>query len=393
LSPAALAFATAVVVVPVGVSAQVAQPAAPPGFTYGAGWSSQYDSNVQRLTADAAVGSWINEFSVLLGFDKTYSRQHVYASAELGRVLYGQLPIYDYTHENLLAGWHMDLPDSADAAVDVTRRVDLAHFADLNSVLRDVISRDEVHATVDVPVATYWRPVVEVDASQLRNSNGAETAADLNIVEVDAGIRYQTGSDNQVDLVARGVRGTYPHAPAVPPDQALVSSYRERGGDIRAKWKFSGASTLFGRIGYVSREYDLSPTFPSFGGAAYDLTYVWEATARTSMTLLVLRETGATGDNQYLSSVTHRYRLNPSYAATAKIKVQGQFELSRYDYLALPSVPARTDNVPAAGVNVSWLPQRWLTVKIGETWEHRSSNLAAFAYTDRISSLLLQASF
>ena len=353
---------------------------------------SQYDSNVQRVPVDAGAGSWINQASLLAGFDQTYSRQHVFATAEVARFVYEKFSVYDYTHENLRAGWHMNLPDSANAEVDLTRTVDLARFADLNSTLRDVISTDRVHATVDFPVATYWRPVADVDAARTRNSSGFETEADLNTVQADAGIRYRTGSENQVDLVVRGLRGTYPESQPATPAQALVSSYRERAVDLRVKWKFSGASTLFGHVGYMQRRNDLS-TFPNFGGPAYDMTYLWQPTVRTSVALLVLRQMGATGDNQYLSSVTHTYRLTPAYAVTEKIKIQPQFEYSHYDFLSLPNVPHLNFDVPNAALFVTWSPQRWLQVKLGQTWEHRTANLPIYDYLDRLSSLLLQATF
>ena len=47
----------------------------------------------------------------------------------------------------------------------------------------------------------------------------------------------------------------------------------------------------------------------------------------------------------------------------------------------------------SARVGVSWSPRRWLQVKVGQTWEQRASTLTAADYLDRISSLLLQATF
>jgi hypothetical protein len=188
------------------------------------------------------------------------------------------------------------------------------------------------------------------------------------------------------------VRATYPDAQLATQSTLAVSPYRERGADLRVKWKFSGASTLTGRVGYVQRRNDLA-TFPDFAGAAYDMTYLWQPTARSSLTVLVLRQTGATGDNQYLSSVAHTYRLSPTYAATAKIQVQAQFELSQFDYLPIASAPTRSDSVHSAGLGATWVPRRWITVKIAQTWEQRASSLAVFDYLDRVSSLSLQATF
>lgn len=371
-------------------SAQVAPAAAAaPGFSIGAGLQSQYDSNVVRAPTDAGNGSWINQADAIAGFDRTYGRQHVYATADVGRVLYDQLSVYNYTHEALHGGWHMDLLDSANSEVDLTRTLDLAHFADLNSVRRNVISRDAAHVSVDYPVATVWRPIVGADAARLRNSNGVDSPADVNTSEVDGGIRYQTGKENQVDLVARMVRGSYPNPQPVP---AQVSSYREKGGDLRVKWKFSASSTLFGRVGYVERTNDL-PAFRNFSGAAYDMTYVWQPTGRTTLTALVLRQTGATGDNQYLSSVTHLYSLTPAYAVTAKTRVEAQFGLSQLDFIVVGNAPPRNDSIYSAALRVAWSPLRWLQVKVGQTWEQRVSNQQAFDYLDRISSILLQASF
>ncbi len=382
------ALACLALVMPAICLAQLAPAAATPGFSIGAGLLSQYDSNVTRVPTDAGAGSWINEASALVGFDQTYGRQHVFASADVGRVLYKQLSQYNYTAEDLRGGWHMNLPESADAALDVSRAVQLARFADLNSVARNVISTETARAVFDYPVATAWRPIVGGTATRVRNSNGADTAADLDTAGVDGGIRYQTGSENQVDLVASALHGSYPDAEP----GAQVSPYHDKAADLRVKWRFSGSSTVFGRVGYQQRHYEF-PVFPNFSGPAYDMTYVWEATARTSLTLLVLRHTGATGDNQYLSSVTRTYSLSPTYAVTSKIQVQAQFELSQFDFLTAANVPSRNDRVHSAGAHAVWTPQRWLKVSLGQTWEQRASNLSAYDYLDRITSLQLQATF
>jgi hypothetical protein len=397
---ASAAFACLGNALPCAAQEWLAAPPPPPGFRLGVGLLWQYDTNVQRLASDTGADSLIYGASVLAGFDQTYGRQHVYAAADVGRVLYSQFPLYNYTQENLTAGWHMNLPASVDAEVDLAHTVQLARFADLNSTRRDVITGNDARAFVDFPVLVeQWRLVVGGDASRLRHSAGTDQQADSNTAELDAGVRYQTDLGNRVDLLARTVHANYPDAQAsslgncVPgPRSTCVSPYRDRGADLRVQWKFSGASTLSGRVGYVKRRYDLR-TFSDFAGAAYDMTYLWQPTVRTSLAFLVLRQMGATGDNQYQSAVTHTYRVTPAYALTEKIHAEVQFELDQLDYLAVGNASSRRDRVHSARIGMAWLPRSWLQIKLSQTVEQRASNLATFDYLDHLSSLSLQATF
>jgi hypothetical protein len=81
------------------------------GFYVGAGISEQYDSNVLRVPSGTGTSSdEITDTELLAGFDRTYSRQHLTASATVARVLFGHLSEYDYTRQDLRADWKANFP-------------------------------------------------------------------------------------------------------------------------------------------------------------------------------------------------------------------------------------------------------------------------------------------
>jgi hypothetical protein len=250
---------------------------------------------------------------------------------------------------------------------------------------------------VRFPFATDWRAVVAFDANTLRNSDAIDRAANLNSTEIDAGIRYQTGAQNYVDLLARTGQSTYP-------DGALSIfaglNYHDRGVDLRTKWRFSGVSTLEGRLGYMEQRYDES-SFLNFAGPAWDLTYTWLPGSKTSLALYTARVTGPAGNNYFSAAVMHTYRLTPTYQLTSNIHLDAHYEWSSVNYFSnlqalaegLPPATVRSDIDTNYGFGASWTPRRWLIIKLIAVRQQRNSVSTIFDYSDRLTSLSVTAKF
>jgi hypothetical protein len=381
-----------------GLAAGVAAQEPVTGFYYGATLSAAHDSNVTRQNA-GAQGSAIDSAAFIGGFDRTYDRQHVVASIDVGRVLYRQFSLYDYTNQSLRLDLKSGWPGAIDTDFSVTRDVLLAHQADLSSVRRNVIAQNAANGTLRFPLAAEWRGVVSVNGTQFRNSNAIDRPADLNTAEEDAGLRYQTGSENYVDLLARSQHSTYPQGALTAFNN---SAYRDRGADLRTKWHFAGASTLSGRIGYDQRRHDNDQLKAlDFSAATYDLTYVWQVTYKASLTAYVLRTAGVAGDTEFLSAITHTYRITPAYRPTAHTSVEAHYERSRLNYYGdlfaiqagVPPPVARNDNDSNFGLAGVWTMYRWLTWTLEAHREQRASNVAIWTYSDRVASIAVQAKF
>lgn len=364
----------------------------------GTALTSGYDSNVTRQpSGPLAVGSTIDRAELFANFDHVYERQHVYASADAGREVYKQYSLYDFAPQTYRAGLQSSLPGSVSTDITFTRTVQLAHQADFQNIQRDVLTQNRVDAGLHFPLATEWNALITGSAGQLRNSNVQEVPTNLNAAEVDAGVRYQTGALNYVDFLARSQNATFPEGSSIVYGE---TSYHEQGVDLRTKWRFSGASELFGHVGYVERKYP-SQTYLNFAGPAYELSYLWTPLAKSSLTLYALRATGAPGDNFYLSAVTHAYRVTPAYAPTEKLRFEGYAESAHVNYfgdlLFIQSgqspVTTRNDALTFLGLTAVWTPQRWLELRLELHRDQRDSSVQSWDYIDRVAMLTAKARF
>jgi hypothetical protein len=393
----------------------------PLGFTFGPGETVTHDSNVLRVPSSIKEpGGTSDTYSLtsLTGaLHEIYGREDLTASATLGRVLYKRLKDLDYTQQDIHGTLRSNLPLSVDASISASHTAALAHFADFTGTAgglpaRNVITHNDVNGFVDAPFAVDWRVLVGGDGQQSRNSNDTFKSQDFNSTQVNGGIRYQPTTGNTVDLLVRSTSATYING---SPAAFVGPGYRDNGADLSADWTFAGASHLHGRAGYLKHTGD-DHLFPNPGGAtpfveinrnfsgpAFDLTYLWEVTAITRLKFYGLRQSGAAGDNNYLSAVTHTYRITPTYLPTAKTEIDAYAESSRRNYFTsvLVNTPVngqtiggpREDNSHSFGLTALWTPRRWVQLTLDLHRDIRDSTVNAFSYTDSVASLQVQGTF
>ena len=415
----ALAVAMAAALAGYGPGALAQAQEVPLGFSFGPGETLMYDSNVLRLPGDIADPQGSSDVSALTSvtgkLHENYGREDLKLSATVGRVLYKRHTQLDYTQQDLHGDLQASLPLSIEATLSASHTATLAHFADFSTTARNVITRNDANADLDLPVLVDWRAVAGVQGSQSRNSNALFRSQDINSAQVRGGIRYQPTTGNHVDLLVRSVSGTYTNG---SPASYVGPGYRDHATDLSADWTFSGASHLHGRAGYVKHTNDdhLFPLIDAFGfpvqppqlveikrnfsGPAFDLTYTWQITAITSLRLFGLRESGAAGDNNYQSAVTHTYRITPTYQPTVKTELDAYAEWSKRDYFtnvlagtAQFDGNQRFDHSHSIGITGTWNPRRWLQGSLDLHHEVRDSTVTIGQYKDTMATLQLQGTF
>jgi len=391
----------------------------PLGFNFGPGETLTYDSNVLRLpnAAPAPGGSSdVSSLTNLMGtLHENYGREDLNLSANVGRVFFKRLTYLDYTEQDLHSSLRADLPLSITATVSAAHSASLAHFADLPTTARNVITHNDANGDLDLPVFTDWRAVAGASGDQSRNSNDAFKTQDFNSTEVRGGIRYQPTTGNHVDLLLRSATATYVNG---SPASYVGPGYVNRAADLSADWTFSGASHLHGRAGYLKHTGDdhvfpelnvlgfpIIPFTPidinrNFSGPAFDLTYTWQVTALTSVAFYGLRSSGAAGDNNYQSAVTHTYRITPAFQPTVKTQISAYAEWSKLDYFtnvllgtAQYNGTQRLDRLHSFGLTAKWNPRRWLRGSLDLHHEVRDSNEAFALYNDTVAMVQLQGTF
>jgi len=366
------------------------------GFHFGGGVNVANDSNVFRTapTDPAGVTSvYLTTLYGLASFDRTYGQQHVFANVNFGRVLYsGGLSSYDYDSQTVDAGYRLGSWQRFNVGIEWVRSAAQVNFGDTLFKVPDVVTRDSLTVDVDQPVIGDWHLVANATGSFERYSDSLSNISNLDRFGGQVGVRYVPIYGNRIDLSFGQTRGRYPNGATTAFSDA---GYRDRLADLSVSWRFSGSSRLDGHAGYLQRRND-TLTFRDFSGLSTDLTWVWAPTGKLTLTLSGSRVMGAAGDVEFLTASTKTWRLAPAWQATEKIKVEAALYRSVRDYFGqglqlAPGVPlpaaAHIDTILGGSVTATWALQRWLTLSADLRSEHRDSNLAIWAYSDRIAGI------
>ncbi len=393
----------------------------PLGFSLGPGESVEYDSNFFRGSGIAGsspvVGETVYASNLVGNFHQIYGREDVTASATIGRMLYAHLHQFDFTQQDIRAALQSNLAHNIGVSASIERTASLAHFADLGSAYRNIIEHDQANVQIDLPVLVDLHALVGGSDSVQKNSLVLFQTQNLDTHEINGGVRFQPATGNHVDLLLRSQIGTYPNG---SPSVFISPGFHERGVDLRVDWTFSGASRAQGHIGYVERRNDeiapgpgnllTQPLNRDFSGPEFDLSYLWQLSAASHITISASRQIGAAGDNSYLSAANKTLRIAPGYQLSAKIGVDAYAEWSQRNYFSnvvqalcgsgpLQSVcglapeSSRLDISRNAGLRAVWNPRRWLQANIDVHRENRNSTFSFWSYTNNVYTIGAQTTF
>lgn len=363
----------------------------------GASLADTYDSNVNRLAAPAAIGSWIEHAGLLAGYDRVFDRQHLYGEADIGRDTYTKASFYDGSNENVRVGLGSSFPLDVQTDVNLVHTLALANQADFAQIVRDEITTNRVNGWMHVGLSGGWHLVVLGGGGHTRHSDGNNLAMNADASQLGGGLRYQTGKDDYIDLLVRDETTKYPMA---SPGNSNFANSQAQYAEVKTRWQFSGASELLGGAGYVRETYD-SYSFRNFFGPTFDLTYNWTPGPRLKLALFARRAVGVPGDNAYLTAVTRTLRAAPSYRLTEKVRLEAFYEQAHIGYNSdtqllqqgLSPALARDDVVSTTDLASSWEPRRWLTLRAEVKFENRSSSLSVWDYHDRLVALRAEGRF
>jgi len=370
-------------------------------FRYGGGLSVQYENNLFRRSDSSPLGT-PSDTSVraygLLGFDKVWSRQRFYGDFVFGRVSYMDFSDLDYNREDFSAGWKGNFPHEINTQLDWKQTQSLASFSDLVIKRRNVITRDNIDGSIDVPVIANWHIVGGAGYQQSRNSNDIDKVNDLNGTYGEGGVRYATNYGNHLDVVYRELHSEYINRVA---SARVDAEFVERTADLRIQWAATGNNTLEGRAGFVRREHE-TLSYRDFAGPSFRLTDTWTLGGSTTIVTSIYRTMGAAGDTEFDYAVTKGLRIAPVYQITGKMSLTGALEWQnrRYfgsytsDVLGLQGVQSgQTYRDLQAELGLNYQALRWLNMRLSYTGQKRNADSALAEYTAHTVLLDAQLSF
>jgi hypothetical protein len=354
-----------------------------------------YDTNVTRQRSGAGVqGSSIQQYGLEAGYDRETGRERVHAFADVERSQFHGSPLYDNTKQLAQLGLALDPLARTEIGIDLTHLSQLSNQADFAVIQKNMVTANSASGYARVPLLSSWSGVVNLHAGRSRNSNALEVPTNVDDRQAGAGLRYESGAKNFVDLLYLARRATYPEPGAAA--FGLVP-YREHDLDLRVQWHFSPKNELTGHGGYMQRRYD-TYRWQDFAGPTVDFTWHWQPGVKLGGDAVVLRATGAPGDNAFLSAVTHRLRVVGFYQATTRIRFELDAERATSDYLTdlqqSPTSPGiasqRSDVVHIYGYKCEWTPRPELRLGLGLHHEVRGSTVAEWQYRDLVWMFTVQ---
>jgi len=370
-------------------------------FNFYISQSFQHDDNIYRLADNVKpFGNGqrhddmsITSFSAL--FDRVYSRQHLYASLDLTHVAFAEYSDLDYDTKGVSAGWGWSFGSRWTGKLEVKQDELARDRSDFrtNNLETSINRRRTFEAEADYWWHPDWAAGVGYEAYSSEYSDRASQNANYEARIPEVSLTYRPQSGNRVSLRARFTDGNYPDR---TDNMIRDEGFKQRDLRLSGGWKLTGASRLSGYLGYTSREYE-NLSVRDFSGVTARLQHDWTITGKVQLRTVARREIGAREDLTDNFVVTKAVSIEPTWAPTARVALQGLLEWRKRDFGGDPGlltgVSSQDDVTRTCRLSVSYMPIEQFNVSLSHTMTSRSSDLVANEYDDNTTALSAQYSF
>lgn len=336
-----------------------------------------YDDNLLRLPDDYPIEQ--RDDRMLQGiagilFDRTYSRQQLYAQAKVTKVKFDHFKQLDYDGKDALARWKWQLTDAFSGSLEGAYVQTLAPYTDFHSDERNLRTQHRTHADIAWLVHPSWRlraaagrDRFEYELAVQRYNNRTEKLA-------EAGIDFVSHSGNYIGLVARRLEGDFPNKRVVG-TTVIDENFEQDELKARVNWRGSGITTLDVLAGYAKRkraylgERDAS-------GANGRITVGYLPSGKTKFTVAVYREFTPTEGSIVSYSLNKGASLGVVYVATGKTSLNGSYSREQRNYVtrvALPQGMDLSDTLTNAQLGVTYEATRNIQLSLSGFSQRRTS--------------------
>lgn len=368
-----------------------------------------YDSNVFRVSSDLSpqqvnqfIGSsskddTIFNLGVGVSADVPYSRQHFQANLNVNDYKYMRFSDLDYVGGSGRAAWLWQVGDdwSGDVVYGLSRS--LQSFNYFVSTQRNVIDRQYVSFDPRYRIAPNWELQAGVNYSMVRNSLESADVNDYNQSGWDLGTRYITPSGNSIGVRVQSWSARFPNVFFFQ-GSLVDNAYRDTRGSTFFDWRFSGASTVDGSVGYTQRRHENLPQ-RDFQGMTGSAGWTWTPSGKTSVRVVAGRDLGGLEDIAVTYARTYTFSAKPTYQLTGKVGLNGLAEYQDIRFLGnagfgvTTTTSNRHDKLGILGAGLTYQASRTLQFGFNYTWSQRTSNVQFGDFKDQVVSLTGQVKF
>jgi exopolysaccharide biosynthesis operon protein EpsL len=359
------------------------------------GTSYAYDSNLFRVSDNNPQRDADTIKSVVAGvaLERALGRQVFTGSAKISRVTFSKYDELNYNGKDADLTWRWQLGNHLDGTAGLTYSETLSSFSDFHTTQRNLRVARGNFFDGGWRLHPRWRVRGRVSRDTYEYDLAAQQYLDRTEDRGEVGFDYLVPSGSSIGLQARRTKGTYPN----PLSYAGVvdnEGYRQTDLQVKVAWIYSAITQVQFIGGRARRSHNVLAQRDS-SGVNGRLDAHWLPRASLQFTLSGWREFQPFEGSVASYSMSKGVSLNASWAATAKIQVQGNVRHARRNFdgqLLAPTVSGGGDSTKSATLGVTYSPLPKLQISANVTNDARSSD-SVFSTQYRARGALLSANF
>jgi len=358
-----------------------------------------YDSNLFRLSDDAdtqaAIGSsersdMIYQLGAGGKYELRVSRQKFIAEADVTEYKFHRFDDLDNTSDDVRGTWLWEIGNDWNGDLGIGQRRYLESFANFQQNIRDMVNQNRAYGSANYLVYSRLKLTAAADWVDTEHGETSRNSLDSKTNTTTLAVNWITPAENSLGLQYRRADANFPNQ-AVFGTAVLENSYKENEYSVVLRWRASGASDVFARLGYTERRFEQQQN-RDYSAPTWVLTYRWRPTGKTSLEFTARRELA---DFQGLVANYERitgFSISPTWSIMPKLALRGTIARDQLEYLGNPGLAAvagdRQDIDHRYQISALWTPLRLTELTLNLENGRRTSNTALADFKYNAASVL-----
>ncbi len=347
-------------------------------------------------SSGARVADKYSSTGLFGGVDLKLSRQRVFANAVVRANRYEDVKLLNNDSHGLNAGLDWETIGNLSGGLRVAANRSLASYTTAGAPPltneKNIESSHQTGATVRKGFTSRVALTAGLQRREVEFSAPSFSSGELKESEASIGLRYGLPGQLVFGVGLRKTQTDRPRALQSPPGSGIyIADEADRDDlDLTAEWSPSGLSTLSARLSFGREEHSLA-SLAGFEGTTGAVSWVYRPSDKTTFNASFTRDTGTASSfatyegtaeplEVYSNTLTNVLQAGMNYAATAKIRLNGNLRHSKGKTSSLTTVTSADDTVNAVSLGATYAFSRSVSFNCGVSHEKRETG------TDEISA-------
>ncbi|MET3120907.1 exopolysaccharide biosynthesis operon protein EpsL [Oxalobacteraceae bacterium GrIS 2.11] len=360
-----------------------------------------YDSNLFRTptllqqngqpTSDT---SWTRTGG--LGFDKTYSRQHISANVDVTKATFDRFSFIDYDGKDATLNWGWGITNDFSGNIGTIYSESLTPFTQFHTVERNLRKQKTNSFDGVWRMTPNWRVHASTTDYQLKYELVTEQYGNRDVHTAVTGLDYVSDAGNTLGFFLQREHGEFPNQQLIG-QQFYNNNYVQDSLKLNLDWTLSGHTHIQATLGKARRSYDQYPVRDVTGPTAH-VTVSYQATGKSALSMSAWRDINATDNLSVNYAVDKGISAAATWDALPKIRIQASLKHESYDYSGSSAFTAqlpqnRIDTMTNASLSAVYTPFRKVQFSIVFYSDRLKSSIELYDYRDRGFVLNARAAF